>query len=74
MCSSDLLTNSAVAFAGVYPTAELVKVSLIEWGAKTLYEALATPITNHEVGFMKAREGVDVYDTDTKFIPFLVWE
>jgi hypothetical protein len=26
------------------------------------------------VGFLKAREGVDVYDTDTKFNPFLVWE
>ena len=70
----DTAIFTAVAFAGVYPTAELVKVSLIEWGAKTLYEALATPITYLVVGFLKAREGVDVYDTDTKFNPFLVWE
>jgi hypothetical protein len=62
-----------VAFAGVYPAAELVKISLIEWGAKTLYEALATPVTYLVVGFLKAREGVDVYDTDTRFNPFLVW-
>jgi hypothetical protein len=26
------------------------------------------------VGFLKAREGVDVYDIDTKFNPFLVWQ
>ncbi|MCS7301402.1 MAG: queuosine precursor transporter [Fimbriimonadales bacterium] len=70
----DTTIFTAVAFAGVYPTAELVKISLIEWGAKTLYEALATPITYAVVGFLKAREGVDVYDTETKFNPFLVWD
>jgi uncharacterized integral membrane protein (TIGR00697 family) len=70
----DTAIFTAVAFVGVYPTAELVKVSLIEWGAKTLYEALATPITYLVVGFLKAREGVDVYDIDTKFNPFLVWQ
>ncbi|OYT71650.1 MAG: transporter, partial [Armatimonadetes bacterium JP3_11] len=55
-------------------TAELLRMSLIEWGAKTLYETLATPITYAVVGFLKAREGVDVYDTETNFNPFLVWE
>jgi uncharacterized integral membrane protein (TIGR00697 family) len=70
----DTAIFTAVAFAGVYPAAELVKISLIEWGAKTLYEALATPVTYLVVGFLKAREGVDVYDTDTRFNPFLVWE
>jgi len=70
----DTAIFTAVAFVGVYPTVELVKVSLIEWGAKTLYEALATPMTYLVVGFLKAREGVDVYDTNTKFNPFLVWE
>lgn len=70
----DTAIFTTVAFTGVYPAAELVQISLIEWGAKTLYEALATPITYAVVGFLKAREGVDVYDTETKFNPFLVWE
>jgi uncharacterized integral membrane protein (TIGR00697 family) len=70
----DTAIFTAVAFAGVYPAAELVKISLIEWGAKTLYEAVATPLTYLVVGFLKAREGVDVYDIDTRFNPFLVWE
>ncbi|MDM7460561.1 MAG: queuosine precursor transporter [bacterium] len=70
----DTTIFTVVAFVGVYPTAELVKISLIEWGAKTLYEAMATPITYAVVAFLKAREGVDVYDTDTRFNPFLVWE
>lgn len=70
----DTTLFTMVAFAGVYPARELIQMSLIEWGAKTLYEALATPITYAVVGFLKAREGVDVYDTETKFNPFLVWE
>ncbi|GIV06427.1 MAG: transporter [Fimbriimonadales bacterium] len=70
----DTTLFTMVAFAGVYPTAELLRMSLIEWGAKTLYEALATPITYAVVGFLKAREGVDVYDTETNFNPLLVWE
>lgn len=70
----DTTLFTMVAFAGVYPTAELLRMSLIEWGAKTLYETLATPITYAVVGFLKAREGVDVYDTETNFNPFLVWE
>jgi uncharacterized integral membrane protein (TIGR00697 family) len=70
----DTAIFTMVAFTGVYPARELVQMSLIEWGAKTLYEALATPITYVVVGFLKAREGVDVYDTETKFNPFLVWE
>ena len=70
----DTTIFTMIAFAGVYPMAELARMSLIEWGAKTLYEALATPLTYLVVGFLKAREGVDVYDTDTRFNPLLVWE
>lgn len=70
----DTTIFTMVAFTGIYPTAELIQMSLIEWGAKTLYEALATPITYAVVGFLKAREGVDVYDTETNFNPFHVWE
>lgn len=70
----DTAIFTAIAFGGLYPAAELARMSLIEWGIKTLYEALATPITYAVVGFLKAREGVDVYDTETRFNPFLVWE
>ncbi|MDW8106205.1 MAG: queuosine precursor transporter [Armatimonadota bacterium] len=70
----DTTIFTTVAFAGVYPVATLTQITLTEWLAKTLYEALATPITYAVVGFLKAREGVDVYDTDTRFNPFLLWE
>ena len=42
---------------------------LTQWLVKTAYEALATPLTYAAVGFLKRREGVDVYDTETRFNP-----
>jgi hypothetical protein len=38
--------------------------------AKVLYEVVATPVTYWIVNFLKRREGVDVFDTDTDFNPF----
>ncbi len=39
------------------------------WLIKTLYEAIATPLTYVTVNFMKRLEGVDAYDVDTNFSP-----
>jgi len=70
----DTAIFTGVAFGGVHPMATLAQIALAEWLAKTAYEAAATPLTYLVVGFLKAREGVDVYDTDTRFNPFVVWE
>ena len=45
---------------------------LYHWLAKTLIEALATPITYVMVNWMKRREAVDTYDYDTRFNPFRI--
>jgi uncharacterized integral membrane protein (TIGR00697 family) len=42
------------------------------WLAKTLIEALATPITYVMVNWMKRREAIDTYDYDTRFNPFRI--
>jgi hypothetical protein len=34
------------------------------------WEVLLTPVTYAAVGFLKRREGVDVYDSQTDFTPF----
>ncbi len=39
------------------------------WVLKSAYEIVATPITYLVVGYLKRTEGVDVYDTDTRFVP-----
>ena len=37
---------------------------------KVGWEALLTPVTYAVVGWLKRREGVDVYDQSTDFTPF----
>lgn len=45
-------------------------VAVTQWVLKTAWEALLTPVTYQVVGFLKRREGVEVFDTDTDFSPF----
>lgn len=59
-----------VAFIG---TPSFVPIMILyHWLAKTLIEALATPLTYATVNWVKKREAVDTYDYDTKFNPFLI--
>jgi uncharacterized integral membrane protein (TIGR00697 family) len=48
----------------------VIKVLLTQWALKVAWEALLTPVTYAAVGFLKRREGVDVYDERTDFSPF----
>ena len=52
-------------------TGELVMiVALTQWGLKVAWEAALTPVTYAVVGWLKRREGVEVFDTETDFSPF----
>jgi queuosine precursor transporter len=48
----------------------VIKVLVTQWILKVSWEALLTPVTYAAVGFLKTREGVDVYDERTDFTPF----
>lgn len=48
----------------------VIKVLITQWVLKVSWEALLTPATYAVVGFLKGREGVDVYDERTDFSPF----
>ena len=61
-----------LAFAGIIPPAGLAAAIVTQWLVKSAYEALATPVTYAVVGFLKRRDGIDVYDRDTRFNPLLV--
>lgn len=61
-----------VAFAGT--PAFLPVVILSHWLAKTIIEALATPLTYRLVNYLKRKEGMDVYDEETNFNPFRITE
>lgn len=59
-----------IAFLGVWETSSVLMVMITNWGLKVLWEVVLTSVTYAVVGWLKAREGVDVYDTDTEFSPF----
>jgi len=66
----DSLIFYPLAFFGEWDNGLLVKVLLTQWGLKVGWEVLLTPVTYAVVGFLKRREGVDVYDRGTDFTPF----
>ncbi len=68
----DSAVFMTIAFAGILPPKALVAAVLTQWIAKTAYEAAATPLTYGAVGFLKRREGIDIYDTDTRFNPLVL--
>ena len=68
----DSLIFYPLAFLGAAGwTNDLVlKVLVTQWVLKVAWEALLTPATYAAVGYLKRREGVDVYDKNTEFTPF----
>ena len=66
----DSLIFYPLAFYGVWDDGQLLVVLLTQWALKVGWEALLTPVTYGVVGWLKRREGVDVYDEATDFSPF----
>ena len=66
----DSLIFYPLAFYGVWDNDTLLVVLLTQWALKVGWEALLTPVTYAVVGWLKRREGVDVYDEATDFTPF----
>lgn len=68
----DSLLFYPLAFWGLagWPPEQLWQVVLSQWLIKSGWEALLTPVTYVVVNFLKRREGVEVFDTDTDFSPF----
>ena len=48
----------------------VITVMLTQWVLKVSWEVILTPVTYAIVGFLKRKEGVDVYDERTDFTPF----
>ena len=68
----DSLIFYPLAFFGAAGwTNDLVlRVLVTQWVLKVSWEVLLTPVTYAVVGFLKRREGFDVYDEKTEFTPF----
>jgi hypothetical protein len=59
-----------IAFLGKWSTEQVLTVMVVNWALKVLWEVLLTPVTYAVVGWLKAREGVEVFDQGTDFSPF----
>ncbi|MFZ6644889.1 queuosine precursor transporter [Undibacterium sp. TJN25] len=59
-----------IAFYGIWPHDQLVKVIIAQYVLKTGWEIVMTPVTYRIVGFLKRMENEDYYDRDTNFNPF----
>ncbi len=68
----DALVFILIILGGTLPWAVVGSIALTHWVFKVGYEVLATPFTYAVVSFLKKKEGVDTYDYNTNFNPFLV--
>lgn len=68
---ADSLIFFPLAFWGLMPFSEVVKLMAIQVVAKTLYEIIALPLTIRVVKKVKQIEGVDVYDEN---VSYKIWK
>ena len=68
----DSLIFYPLAFYGApdWPVEAMLAVMLSQFLLKVGWEVLLTPVTYLVVGWLKRREGIDVYDAKTDFTPF----
>jgi hypothetical protein len=65
----DSFVFMTLAFLGIIPLTVLAGAIVVQWLFKSVYEAIATPLTYLVVNFLKKKEGLDVFDTHTRFHP-----
>lgn len=59
-----------IAFYGIWATADVIKVAMVQYVLKSSWEIVMTPVTYRVVAFLKKAENEDYYDRDTDFSPF----
>jgi hypothetical protein len=59
-----------LAFLGFWSLSLLIKVMVMNYLLKVVWEIIATPLTYKVVRFLKRAENEDFYDRDTNFTPF----
>ncbi len=68
--SADSIIFFPLAFWGLMPFEEIIKLMLIQVFAKTMYEVIALPVTIRVVNFVKRIDGADVYDENISYNVF----
>ena len=66
----DSIIFYPLAFGGVWSNEQVISVMLTNWLLKVGWEVVLTPVTYGVVGWLKRKEGVDIFDEGTNFSPF----
>ena len=66
----DSIIFYPLAFWGVWSNAQVLTVMITNWLLKVSWEVVLTPVTYAVVGWLKRKEGVDIFDEGTDFSPF----
>jgi hypothetical protein len=66
----DSLIFYPLAFWGVWSKEQVITVMITNWLLKVGWEIVLTPVTYAVVGWLKRKEGVDIFDEGTDFTPF----
>ncbi len=65
-------TSIFITIAFINTPSFLPIMILYHWMAKTIIEAIATPLTYAIVNYLKKKEAIDTYDHETDFNPFRI--
>ena len=65
--SADSLIFFPIAFGGLMPVSELIKMMILQALLKTLYEIIILPVTIRVVNYIKKVDGSDVYDENISY-------
>ena len=66
----DSIIFYPLAFLGIWSNAQVISVMITNWLLKVGWEVVLTPVTYAVVGWLKRKEGVDIFDEGTDFSPF----
>jgi uncharacterized integral membrane protein (TIGR00697 family) len=66
----DSIIFYPLAFGGIWSNEQVISVMLTNWLLKVGGEVVLTPVTYGVVGWLKRKEGVDIFDEGTNFSPF----
>ncbi|MCM1371899.1 MAG: queuosine precursor transporter [Bacteroides sp.] len=64
---ADSVIFFPLAFGGMMPVGELLKMMVVQVILKTVYEIIILPVTIRVVGYIKRVDGSDVYDKDISY-------
>lgn len=70
----DSIIFGVIAFGGTIPLVDLQIYILVQWGFKSGYEMIISPVTIRVISWLKRKEKVDTFDIGVRYNPFKIWE